>query len=179
MRLNPRPFALATATLAVLALAACVPAPEPTPAPTHAPVPAPAPAPAAAPPPFAGNWLDAPATPGDWSYGAGMASFGEPGAQPRLVLRCDRAGGAVEIIRAGSATAALPMRLLTEFESRTLDAVPARSDPASIVARLPAQDSLLDAMAFSKGRFALEIGGLQTLYVPSWTEVTRVIEDCR
>jgi hypothetical protein len=123
--------------------------------------------------------MDAPATTGDWSYGGGVASFGEPGAQPRLTVRCDRAGGAVEIIRSGSAAAALPMRVLTEFESRTLDAVPAGSDPASIVARLPAQDPLLDAMAFSKGRFALEIAGLQTLYVPSWTEVTRVIEDCR
>jgi hypothetical protein len=69
--------------------------------------------------------------------------------------------------------------VLTEFESRSLDAIPARSDPASIVARLPAQDPLLDAMAFSKGRFALEVAGLQTLYVPSWAEITRVIEDCR
>jgi len=138
-----------------------------------------APTPPPAPPPFAGHWADAPATPGDWSYSAGIAAFGEPGAQPRLTLRCDRASGAVEIVRAGSAVAALPMHVLTEFETRTLDAVPARSDPASIVAHLPARDSLLDAMAFSKGRFAVEIAGLQTLYVPSWAEVTRVIEDCR
>ena len=44
---------------------------------------------------------------------------------------------------------------------------------------MPARDPLLDAMAFSKGRFALEVAGLPTLYVPSYPEVTRVIEDCR
>lgn len=123
--------------------------------------------------------MDAPASPGDWSYGAGLAVFGEPGSPPLLVLRCDRTGGAIEIVRSGSATAPLPMSVLTEFQDRSLDAVPARSDPASLIARVPVQDPLLDAMAFSKGRFAIEITGLPTLYAPSWTEVTRVIEDCR
>ena len=33
--------------------------------------------------------------------------------------------------------------------------------------------------AFSKGRFAIETPGLATLYVPSYPEITRVIEDCR
>jgi hypothetical protein len=71
------------------------------------------------------------------------------------------------------------MRVLTEFQDRALDAMPARSDPPTIAARIPTHDPLLDAMAFSKGRFAVEIGGLPTLYAPSWAEVTRVIEDCR
>jgi hypothetical protein len=34
-------------------------------------------------------------------------------------------------------------------------------------------------MAFSRGRFAIETAGLPTLYVPSWPEVSRVVEDCR
>ncbi|MGE5953581.1 MAG: hypothetical protein ACM308_08200 [Qipengyuania vulgaris] len=38
---------------------------------------------------------------------------------------------------------------------------------------------LLDAMALTKGRFAVETPGLPTLYLPAWAEVTRVIEDCR
>jgi len=33
-------------------------------------------------------------------------------------------------------------------------------------------------MALSKGRFAVETQGLETLYVPAWPEMTRVIEDC-
>ena len=123
--------------------------------------------------------MDAPATAGDWSYRAGLASFGEPGAPPLLALRCDRASGAVEIVRSGATGASLPMRVLTEFQDRALDAVPVPSDPTTLVARVPPQDPLLDAMAFSKGRFAVEIAGTPTLFAPSWAEVTRVIEDCR
>jgi hypothetical protein len=123
--------------------------------------------------------MDAPITPGDWSYAAGIARFGEPGSEPRLTMRCDRAAGTVEIWRAGSATAALPMTVRTETMERSVDAVPVPGAQPAIVARIPARDPLLDAMAFSKGRFAIEIGGLPTLYVPSWPEVTRVIEDCR
>jgi len=68
------------------------------------------------------------------------------------------------------------MRVLTETTSRVLDAAP---DGGSVAAVLPARDPLLDAMAFSKGRFAVEVAGLPTLYLPSWIEVSRVIEDCR
>lgn len=49
----------------------------------------------------------------------------------------------------------------------------------TIVARIPARDPLLDAMAFSRGRFAVEVSALPTLYVPAYPEVTRAIEDCR
>jgi len=176
VRLSLKPIPRGAAVLAILALGACVSPSVPTPAPTPAPAPPAAPP---VPPQFAGNWMDAPATPGDWTYQAGRASFGEQGAQPLLLLRCDRSGAAIKIIRSGAATAAQPMRVLTEFQSRALDTVPGAGDPATVVARLSAQDALLDAMAFSKGRFAIEIAGLQTLYVPSWSEVTRVIEDCR
>jgi len=174
--------------LACLALAGCIPAPQQTPAPTPAPEPAPAPLPMPsptqrppepAPPPFSGNWMDAPVTPGDWSYAAGTARFGEPAAEPRLTLRCDRAAGVVEIARSGSAAAALPMIIRTETQERSVDAVPAPGAQPAIVAHVPARDPLLDAMAFSRGRFAIEIGGMPSLYIPSWPEVTRVIEDCR
>ncbi len=123
--------------------------------------------------------MDAPATPGDWSYRAGLASFGQPGAPPLLSLRCNRAGGAIDIVRSGTPGSALPMSVLTEFQDRTLDAASVPSDPTTLVARIPVQDPLLDAMAFSKGRFAIEVAGTTTLYAPSWAEVTRVIEDCR
>lgn len=169
-----------------LALAGCIPAPEqtpaPTPAPPRAPAPAPAPTPAPVPapaPPSASNWMDAPVTPGDWSYANGIARFGERATEARLTLSCNRAAGVVEISRAGSAVAALPMVVRTETQERSVDAVPVPGELPSIVARIPARDSLLDAMAFSKGRFAIEVGGMPSLYVPSWPEVTRVIEDCR
>jgi hypothetical protein len=51
--------------------------------------------------------------------------------------------------------------------------------PAGVELTLPARDPLLDAIAFSRGRFAVAVPGEPTLYVPSWTEISRVIEDCR
>jgi len=172
---------LASASLlACLALAACVPAPRQTPAPAPRPAapiatPTPAPAPAPVPAPlFSGSWMDAPLTPGDWTYAAGTAQFGQPGSRPHLTLRCDRAAGAVEITRAGSTAGPLIVR--AETAERSISTVAATG---GVAARIPARDPLLDAMAFSKGRFAVEIAGTPTLYVPSYPEVTRVIEDCR
>jgi hypothetical protein len=44
---------------------------------------------------------------------------------------------------------------------------------------LGAQDRLLDAIAFSRGRFSVEIAGTPRLILPSWPEPARAIEDCR
>ncbi|WP_159983748.1 hypothetical protein [Novosphingobium sp. 18050] len=54
-----------------------------------------------------------------------------------------------------------------------------RSTSTGIEIALPARDKVLDAMAFSRGRFAISAPGESTLYIPSWAEVARVIEDCR
>jgi len=47
------------------------------------------------------------------------------------------------------------------------------------VISLPSNLSLLDAMALSKGKFAIGAEGMAPLTLPSWAEVSRVIEDCR
>lgn len=172
----------AIAALTCAALAACVPppAPTPTPAPAPAPAPAPMPAPVPTPTPLPGTttWMDAPQTPGDWYYQAGAARFGPPQSEALLVMRCDRAGGVVEIARTGN-VAATQMAIRTETMERGVAAAPVGGPLPTVVARIPARDPLLDAMAFSKGRFAVEVAGLTTLYVPAYPEVTRVIEDCR
>ena len=71
------------------------------------------------------------------------------------------------------------MIVRTETVDRTLAVVSTSNQAAVIEARLAANDPLLDAMAISKGRFAIEVPGQAALFVPSWAEVTRVIEDCR
>ena len=76
------------------------------------------------------------------------------------------------------------MVVRTETQTRTLrtSAVLYHSPSPHVPvteARLRADDRLLDAMALSKGRFAVEVDGMTALYLPSWAEVTRVIEDCR
>lgn len=44
---------------------------------------------------------------------------------------------------------------------------------------LPASSPSLDQLAYSRGRFILLAQGMQTLIVPVWPEIARVIEDCR
>lgn len=178
----------ASTTLAVLTatlvLAGCVSAPPPAPAPQPTPRVAPAPPPkqTTPPPPAFRDWRDAPQTAGSWSYSAtatgGIAQFSNPpSATALLSLRCDRAARTVTIARAGAAPGPLPMSVTTSTQTRPLSASPSRAQTLEAV--LPAGDRLLDAMAFSRGRFAVEVNGLPTLYLPAWSEVGRVIEDCR
>ena len=170
---------------AIAALAACVPAPAPLPAP---PVVQPAPAPAPAPPPVIqqpsyANWFDAPQTPGNWRYGAtaagSMARFGGDANTPLLLLSCDRSRRELALLRPGRATQPVPVRVLTETAERYLTASQIEDTNPYLAVSLRATDPLLDAMALTRGRFAVETAGLPTLYVPAWAEVTRVIEDCR
>lgn len=181
---------LAFASLALSSsLAACVPAPQQTHTPAPAPMPiptptlAPAPITAPAPQPFAGNWVDAPATQGNWTYLptplGGAARFGQQGVEPHLWLRCNRSTRTVQIGIPGVSSNPAPMRIMTETEERVVQTQAGGIALGEVFVRLPAQDRLLDAMAFSRGRFAIAMAGFETLYIPSWPEVTRVIEDCR
>lgn len=162
-----RTIRLAPLALTALIATACVPrAAPPTPVPAPAPAPAPTPTPIPLPAPTHAAWEDNPQTPGDWVYAGGVATFGLPG-QPRVEFRC--AGGAVRIAVQGASAELLTLR--TETTQRS---VPASAGVASLAAR----DPLLDAIAFSKGRFAIEAGGT-SLYPPAYPEISRVIEDCR
>jgi len=38
---------------------------------------------------------------------------------------------------------------------------------------------LLDAIAFSRGRFSVEAAGTARLVIPAWPEAARVVEACR
>lgn len=127
--------------------------------------------------------MDAPQTPGDWFYRAqangGLAWFGDQGSEARFALRCDRAARSIALVRTAQAAGPTTMTIRSETATRTVAATPARGELPALEARLAASDPLLDAIAFSKGRFAVEVPGAPTLYMPSWAEVTRVIEDCR
>jgi hypothetical protein len=185
-RLNLGHLRAALPFAAVAALAGCVPPPAPPP-PAPTPTPAPAPQPTAAPPPVEAptydSWVDVPATPGDWYYQAtatgGAARFGQPQTEARFSMVCDRTTRTVSLVRSGSSPVAVQMRIRTEMGDRLLDAVPSGGQLPTLVASLSAYDPFLEAMAFSKGRFAVEVQGLDPLYLPAWPEVTRVIEDCR
>ncbi|RHW18329.1 hypothetical protein D1610_07655 [Sphingomonas gilva] len=167
----------------LIALAACVrpSAPPPAPAPVR-PAPAPTPAPPPTPAPLSSDWRDWPITPGTWSYRAdprgSVALFGEPGSEARLTLRCDRQAGRVYLSRAGDGPAS-SMTVRTTSTTRALPVRPVQGATPYIAAELGPRDPLLDAMAFSRGRFIVETAGLPYLAVPAWAEVARVTEDCR
>ncbi len=175
-------------------IAACVPSSEPpsvatsAPATTSTPVPEPSPSPAPAPavplpaPDYA-NFLDAPQTPGNWRYiverNETFALFGSSIENAQAIIRCDLDTRKVGIGRFGPVVSAAQMRVRTETRSSDLRATIRESGQPLVAAELSPGDPLLDAIALSKGRFAIETQGTQALYLPAWAEVTRVIEDCR
>lgn len=168
--------------LILIGLGACAsePAPRPAPRPVTRYDPPPRPAPVQ-PVAVGADWRDWPVTPGDWAYRrdarGSIALFGAPGGDALLTLRCDRETGMLYLSRAGGDAAPLVIR--TSTLARTLALQPTGAMPAYMAVALSPRDALLDAIAFSRGRFIVEQGGAPTLVVPAWAEVPRVTEDCR
>lgn len=92
-------------------------------------------------------------------------------------MRCDR--GRAQLVFSRSRVGVAPSRQMTVRSETATRALASTANDGTLVSQLGARDRLLDAMALSKGRFAIEVQGTTTLYLPSWAEVTRVIEDCR
>jgi len=120
-------------------------------------------------------WQDAPLTPGAWRYSNRVAHFGGD-----VVLACaSGAGGrsvALSLLSApgmGPIAAGTPVTLVTSTSQRQL------AFAAEGTVSLAANDPLLDAIAFARGRFVVEVAGLAPLILPSRPEVSRVVEDCR
>ena len=174
MRSATRSCSLAAAV--ILAVASCAP---PKPPPAEPPPPPPQPQPVRPTPAPALDWQSAPLAPGGWSWtgtagtGRSSASFGEPG-RSALVLRCEE-NRQVTLTRAGAAHGST----ITIRTSTNLRTLPAAAGEGGAVATLSAHDPLLDAMVFSRGRFAVEAPGTPLLIVAAWPEPARVVEDCR
>ncbi len=173
---------LLPSTLITFALASCVAPPKPASAPPPPPLAAPA-LPAAPP---QQDWRDVALTPGTWTWrgGAGqgsIAQYGLAGQGAQFALRCDLSTRAVIFSRGGGgvATAAGSMGFTTSFGLFSLPASYGGGEPPAIVASAGARDPRLDQIAFSRGRFLVDVAGQPRLVLPAWPEVARVIEDCR
>ncbi|MCJ2184887.1 hypothetical protein MTR62_19675, partial [Novosphingobium sp. 1949] len=121
------------------------------------------------------------ATPGTWRLSAGadgsFARFGAASGGDLFSLQCDARTRTITLRRsAPGATGRASLAITTSDGAQALSAF---ADAQGYVVTLPAGSPLLDQMAFSRGRFAVTLTGQPTLYLPSWTEVSRVIEDCR
>jgi hypothetical protein len=145
-----------------------------------------APSRAHAPPPQvrpAPDWRDRPITSGTWRWsrigGASSARFGEGPGGAALEFRCDRGANAVLLIRSGTVGGPTAVTVTTTSTTRTLTGQPLAGPQPALVVALPVRDSLLDAIVFSRGRFAVEARGFAPIYAPTWPEIARVIEDCR
>jgi hypothetical protein len=118
---------------------------------------------------------------GSWIYsqgsGGGEASFLNASALPQVTIRCTLPTRRITIAKPASAAAPL----LTVWTSSQTRALPASFNPATqrVTADVPASDPLFDAIAFSRGRFGVSVGGAGALVVPTWAEVARVVENCR
>lgn len=171
------------AALAAVAglLAACVPsAPAPTPTPTATQTAAPKPAPTPVAPRY-DNWIDAPQTAGVWRYSKQVryteAVFIGAGNLPLARLRCLTESPTINLSLRDSGNPRPTVTIRTQTASRALPG--GGSAGGEMLVALSPNDPLLDAMAFARGRFAIETEGSEPLYPPSWAEVSRVIEDCR
>ncbi len=168
--------ALVAASLVLSVLGSCTattPPPAPAPVATSTPRPNPPPPAPAAP---AVHWRDAPLTPGDWRWAReGALSVARFGGD-LFAMTCDPAQRTISLSRRGEGAGDVPMTVVTFHQTRPLSG---RDQSGRITVSLEAGDGLLDSMALSRGRFAIETAGLPTLYLPSWSEVTRVVEDCR
>jgi len=152
--------------LPLLAVAGCVAAPEPAPPPPPAAV-----APSAPPPPAPADWQDRPPTPGGWRYGREPGGSVATFAASTVTLMCRSPGR--EVVLSAAGLAGRPATVRTTSITRRL--VPAADGTIMLAAR----DPLLDAMAFSRGRFTLEVAGGPSLVLPAQAEIGRVVEDCR
>jgi hypothetical protein len=119
--------------------------------------------------------------PGNWIYT--LASDGSEAvyvnatAQPQLVIHCTRATRRISIAKPTRGAAPF-LSIWTSSQTRN---APASFNPATmrLTADFAAFDPLLDALAFSRGRFAVSVSGTPALVVPPWPEIARLVEDCR
>lgn len=118
---------------------------------------------------------------GNWSYvltaDGSEATFLNASAQPQLTIHCARATRRVSIAKPASAAAPF-IGIWTSSQSKS---APASFNPATnrLTADFGAYDAFLDALVFSRGRAAFSVGAAPPLIVPVWSEISRVIEDCR
>jgi hypothetical protein len=132
----------------------------------------------------AGEWTDWPIAQGSWVYRAddrgSIALFGLEQGDAMVTIRCDRARGRIYLARADAAgTGGGAMTVRTSSALKTLNASPTGGTPAYIAAEIMPADPFLDAIIYTRGRIALQGNNQQSIAIPVWSEIAKVVEDCR
>jgi hypothetical protein len=109
-----------------------------------------------------------PLTIGQWRYAATAlgsdARFGN-----HFAIVCNRPARRVTLQRIDRTAGPMTITIVTDLGMRTL--------PVNGVVGI--SDPVLDAIAFSRGRFLVDRGGAARLVIPASPEAARSIEDCR
>ena len=120
-------------------------------------------------------------SPGSWSYravtGGTEAVFADSSGATRMSIACGKTTRLVTLSRISAAPAA-NISIWTSSSARTL-ASRFNQPSGRVIAQVGATDSLLDAIVFSRGRFAISMPGAPALVLPTSPEVDHVVEDCR
>ena len=121
--------------------------------------------------PLAGRWAWTP------TAGGSEATFLDSAGRAQLWLSCLRGARVVTVAKPASGAAPLLMLWSTSASRNLL----ASYNPATarITAQLASTDTLLDALAFSRGRIGVGVSGTAPLVAPAWPEIARIVEDCR
>jgi hypothetical protein len=177
MRIIPAPLLFPLALLALAACSTAPPEPAPAPLPTK-PIATPSPAPTQ----LEEDWIDWPITPGAWVYrkdGRGsLALFGQANKDAIFIIRCDQSPRRLFLSRSGSVGDGANMILRA---SAGLQSYPAGDSGETLhyaAISVSPGDIMMDRIAYSRGRFAVETSGLESLAIPVWPEFSRVVEDC-
>jgi hypothetical protein len=168
-------------------LAACSSPSAPPPSPSPRPVARPAPVTSTTTAPVQavqGNWTDWPISAGNWIYRTdnrgSIALYGQPGLDALLTLRCDTARGRIYLSRSDErGVGAGTITIRSSSALKKFAGAPTGGTPAYTAIEIMPFDGILDAMAFSRGRIAIEADGQQSVAIPVWSEIGRVVEDCR
>ncbi len=118
---------------------------------------------------------------GEWAYAPGVdgseATFSDSSGHAQLSIRCTRSTRQIMLTKTTS-RASPSLFVWTSSLKKSLPAM-YNSATGELSIEIGADDSLLDAIASSRGQIGFSSNGLQALVVPPWAVVARTIEDCR
>lgn len=133
-------------------------------------------------PRLSADWNDWPFAVGDWVYRrddrGSIAVFGPADQNAVVSLRCDLQNRRIYLSREATAPGQRIV-IRTSSSMKEFVAKPTRGTPVYLASEIMPMDAILDAMAFSRGRILLETDGHPAIILPTWTEIARIVEDCR